>query len=161
MAAYWSDAVPFEYPTRSVKRMARKPEGAVVVLPAGVEGVAARHPDGERGRRQGADGDGEHRTVAERCHENVVNARNGFLPFDARTVDRGPRERREQPRQEIELGELQLGGPTGLFLHSHLTREPVCVGYRQLRVCGMGPSVAATTRMAPSICAAPVIMFLM
>ena len=29
------------------------------------------------------------------------------------------------------------------------------------RVCGIGPSVAATTRMAPSICAAPVIMFLM
>src|SRR5258706_239858 len=29
------------------------------------------------------------------------------------------------------------------------------------RVCGMGPSGAATTRMAPSTCAAPVIMFLM
>ncbi len=29
------------------------------------------------------------------------------------------------------------------------------------RVCGIGPSLAATTRMAPSICAAPVIMFLM
>ena len=29
------------------------------------------------------------------------------------------------------------------------------------RVCGIGPSVAATTRIAPSICAAPVIMFLM
>ena len=29
------------------------------------------------------------------------------------------------------------------------------------RVCGMGPSGAATTKMAPSICAAPVIMFLM
>ncbi len=29
------------------------------------------------------------------------------------------------------------------------------------RVCGIGPSFAATTRMAPSICAAPVIMFLM
>ena len=29
------------------------------------------------------------------------------------------------------------------------------------RVCGIGPSVAATTRMPPSICAAPVIMFLM
>ena len=28
-------------------------------------------------------------------------------------------------------------------------------------VCGIGPSVAATTRIAPSICAAPVIMFLM
>jgi hypothetical protein len=28
------------------------------------------------------------------------------------------------------------------------------------RVCGMGPSEAAHTRMAPSICAAPVIMFL-
>src|SRR5215475_12747040 len=28
------------------------------------------------------------------------------------------------------------------------------------RVCGIGPSVAATTRIAPSICAAPVIMFL-
>ena len=27
------------------------------------------------------------------------------------------------------------------------------------RVCGIGPSVAATTRIAPSICAAPVIMF--
>ncbi len=29
------------------------------------------------------------------------------------------------------------------------------------RVCGIGPSVADTTRIAPSICAAPVIMFLM
>ena len=29
------------------------------------------------------------------------------------------------------------------------------------RVCGMGPSAAETTRIAPSICAAPVIMFLM
>ena len=29
------------------------------------------------------------------------------------------------------------------------------------RVCGMGPSAADTTRIAPSICAAPVIMFLM
>ena len=28
------------------------------------------------------------------------------------------------------------------------------------RVCGIGPSVAATTKIAPSICAAPVIMFL-
>ena len=27
------------------------------------------------------------------------------------------------------------------------------------RVCGIGPSVALTTRIAPSICAAPVIMF--
>ena len=29
------------------------------------------------------------------------------------------------------------------------------------RVCGIGPSTADTTRMPPSICAAPVIMFLM
>ena len=29
------------------------------------------------------------------------------------------------------------------------------------RVCGIGPSLAATTKIAPSICAAPVIMFLM
>ncbi len=29
------------------------------------------------------------------------------------------------------------------------------------RVCGIGPSGALTTRIAPSICAAPVIMFLM
>ena len=28
-------------------------------------------------------------------------------------------------------------------------------------VCGIGPLGASTTRMAPSICAAPVIMFLM
>ncbi len=28
-------------------------------------------------------------------------------------------------------------------------------------VCGIGPSGAATTRIAPSTCAAPVIMFLM
>ena len=27
------------------------------------------------------------------------------------------------------------------------------------RVCGIGPSTALTTRIAPSICAAPVIMF--
>ncbi len=29
------------------------------------------------------------------------------------------------------------------------------------RVCGIAPSGADTTRIAPSICAAPVIMFLM
>jgi hypothetical protein len=29
------------------------------------------------------------------------------------------------------------------------------------RVCGIGPSAADTTSIAPSICAAPVIMFLM
>ena len=39
---------------------------------------------------------------------------------------------------------------------------PTCRASRMCsRVCGIGPSVAATTRIAPSICAAPVIMFLM
>jgi hypothetical protein len=38
---------------------------------------------------------------------------------------------------------------------------PTCRARRMCSlVCGIGPSVAATTRIAPSICAAPVIMFL-
>ena len=39
---------------------------------------------------------------------------------------------------------------------------PTCFMSRMCsRVCGIGPSVAETTRIAPSIWAAPVIMFLM
>ena len=51
---------------------------------------------------------------------------------------------------------------------SHLFRKTTIRGTstwrassRCSRVCGIGPSGAATTRIAPSICAAPVIMFLM
>ena len=51
---------------------------------------------------------------------------------------------------------------------SHLFRNTTMYGTPTWRasstcslVCGIGPSVAATTRIAPSICAAPVIMFLM
>ena len=39
---------------------------------------------------------------------------------------------------------------------------PTCRASRMCsRVCGIGPSAADTTRIDPSICAAPVIMFLM
>ena len=39
---------------------------------------------------------------------------------------------------------------------------PTCRASRMCsRVCGIGPSAADTTSTAPSICAAPVIMFLM
>ena len=49
-----------------------------------------------------------------------------------------------------------------LFMHTTMHGTPTCRASSTCsRVCGMGPSVAATTRMAPSICAAPVIMFLM
>ena len=49
-----------------------------------------------------------------------------------------------------------------LFMHTTMDGTPTCRASRMCsRVCGMGPSVAATTTMAPSICAAPVIMFLM
>ena len=52
--------------------------------------------------------------------------------------------------------------------HRTCSAPPRCTAHRPdgpsstcSRVCGIGPSVAATTRIAPSICAAPVIMFLM
>ncbi len=51
--------------------------------------------------------------------------------------------------------------------HVHLVHKhhdvgtPTCRANKMCsRVCGIGPSAAATTRIAPSICAAPVIMFL-
>ena len=49
-----------------------------------------------------------------------------------------------------------------LFRNTTIYGTPTCRASSTCsRVCGIGPSVAATTRMAPSICAAPVIMFLM
>ena len=55
-------------------------------------------------------------------------------------------------------------GPGGLTLEDFaayrvVERPAVCGPYRAYRVCGMGPSAALTTKIAPSICAAPVIMF--
>ena len=50
--------------------------------------------------------------------------------------------------------------------HVHLFRNTTMCGTSTCRasstcsrVCGIGPSAADTTRIAPSICAAPVIMF--
>jgi hypothetical protein len=49
-----------------------------------------------------------------------------------------------------------------LFNATTIAGTPTCRANSTCsRVCGIGPSVAATTRIAPSICAAPVIMFLM
>jgi hypothetical protein len=47
-----------------------------------------------------------------------------------------------------------------LFMNTTMNGTPTWRASRMCsRVCGMGPSAAETTRMAPSICAAPVIMF--
>ncbi len=47
-----------------------------------------------------------------------------------------------------------------LFKNTTIEGTPTCRASRMCsRVCGIGPSVAATTKIAPSICAAPVIMF--
>ena len=47
-----------------------------------------------------------------------------------------------------------------LFRNTMMYGTPTCLDSRMCSlVCGIGPSVAATTRIAPSICAAPVIMF--
>ncbi len=49
-----------------------------------------------------------------------------------------------------------------LFMNTTIRGTPTCrARSRCSLVWGMGPSLAATTRMAPSIWAAPVIMFLM
>ena len=49
-----------------------------------------------------------------------------------------------------------------LFMNTTIAGTPTWRASKMCsRVCGIGPSVAATTRIAPSICAAPVIMFLM
>ena len=50
----------------------------------------------------------------------------------------------------------------GLVEEHHHARHADLAGQQQVfRVCGIGPSSAATTRMAPSIWAAPTTMFLM
>ena len=47
-----------------------------------------------------------------------------------------------------------------LFRNTTMHGTPTCRASRMCsRVCGIGPSSADTTRIAPSICAAPVIMF--
>ena len=47
-----------------------------------------------------------------------------------------------------------------LFMKTTIVGTPTCLASRMCSlVCGIGPSVADTTRIAPSICAAPVIMF--
>ena len=47
-----------------------------------------------------------------------------------------------------------------LFKNTTTNGTPTCRAKRMCsRVCGIGPSAADTTRIAPSICAAPVIMF--
>ncbi len=51
---------------------------------------------------------------------------------------------------------------SALFMYTTMYGTPTCRASRMCsRVCGIGPSAALTTRIAPSICAAPVIMFLM
>jgi hypothetical protein len=47
-----------------------------------------------------------------------------------------------------------------LFKNTTMNGTPTWRARRMCsRVCGIGPSAADTTRIAPSICAAPVIMF--
>ncbi len=47
-----------------------------------------------------------------------------------------------------------------LFMNTMMYGTPTCLASKMCsRVCGIGPSAALTTRIAPSICAAPVIMF--
>ncbi len=47
-----------------------------------------------------------------------------------------------------------------LFMYTMMYGTPTCRASSTCsRVCGIGPSAADTTRIAPSICAAPVIMF--
>ncbi len=51
---------------------------------------------------------------------------------------------------------------SALFMYTTMYGTPTWRASRMCsRVCGIGPSAALTTRIAPSICAAPVIMFLM
>ncbi len=47
-----------------------------------------------------------------------------------------------------------------LFMYTTIAGTPTCRASKMCsRVCGIGPSAAETTKIAPSICAAPVIMF--
>ena len=61
-----------------------------------------------------------------------------------------------------ELEQLLVVDHVGLVEEDHDRRHADLAGSRMCsRVCGIGPSAAETTRIAPSIWAAPVIMFLM
>jgi hypothetical protein len=65
---------------------------------------------------------------------------------------------------DLQLDQVQqLGSSTRstLFRNTTIAGTPTWRASRMCsRVCGIGPSAALTTRIAPSICAAPVIMFL-
>ena len=94
----------------------------------------------------------------------------GFLIF---VTDPGPlrttsRERhiRTIPRAEVTRVFIILAVSTMagalIFSATTIAGTPTWRASRMCsRVCGIGPSAADTTRIAPSICAAPVIMFLM
>ena len=62
----------------------------------------------------------------------------------------------------ISAPSLPSGSMSILFRNTTIAGMPTWRPSRMCsRVCGIGPSGALTTRIAPSICAAPVIMFLM
>ena len=84
------------------------------------------------------------------------NPHNVFRSFD--TIDNAPEER--ERGITISTSHVEYETPNRHYAHVD------CPGHADyIRTCslvwGIGPSVAATTRIAPSICAAPVIMFLM
>ena len=63
----------------------------------------------------------------------------------------------------ISTNSISSGSSTwsSLFRNTAIFGTPTCLANRMCSlVCGIGPSAALTTRIAPSICAAPVIMFL-
>ena len=63
----------------------------------------------------------------------------------------------------VDHGKTTLTAAITKVLHTKnktIAGMPTCRPSRMCsRVCGIGPSGADTTRIAPSICAAPVIMF--
>ncbi|VYU17458.1 Uncharacterised protein [Finegoldia magna] len=66
-------------------------------------------------------------------------------------------------RTSISTNSISSGSSTwsSLFKNTAIFGTPTCLANKMCSlVCGIGPSAALTTRIAPSICAAPVIMFL-
>jgi hypothetical protein len=83
-------------------------------------------------------------------------------PETRTTGTSSPGTRSGQQLADLELDELRdlLVGRVGLVERDDDVRHPHLPGEHDvLRVCGITPSSAETTRTAPSTCAAPVIMF--
>ena len=103
---------------------------------------------------------GRGRDVFVNCFHQVFDCLY-VLRFAVQSAQRGAYDDRSIIAGEAVFVQQITSTWSALFRNTTIAGTPTCFASRMCsRVCGIGPSAADTTRIAPSICAAPVIMFL-